>query len=58
MSWVLLLNRLDLDDILYGNDDLEDDLDPILLNPVALTIQKWLTFKRVGATFDLIGGFG
>jgi hypothetical protein len=40
------LNRLvDLDEILYGDDDIEDDLDSILLNPVASTISKWRTFK-------------
>jgi hypothetical protein len=26
---------VDLDEILYGGDDIEDDLDSILLNPVA-----------------------
>jgi len=41
-----LLNRsLDLDEILYEDDDIEDDLDSILLNPVASTIPKWRTFK-------------
>jgi hypothetical protein len=40
------LNRLvDLDEILYGGDDIEDNLDSILLNPVASTISKWRTFK-------------
>jgi hypothetical protein len=40
------LNRLvDLDEILYGGDDIEDDLDLMLLNPVASTISKWRTFK-------------
>jgi hypothetical protein len=43
---VQLLNRLvDLDEILYGDDDIEDDLDSMLLNPVASTISKWRTFK-------------
>jgi hypothetical protein len=38
---VLLLNGLvDLDEILYGDDEIEDDLDSILLNPVDLTIPK------------------
>jgi hypothetical protein len=33
---VLLLNWLvDLDEILYGDDDIEDDIDSILLNLVA-----------------------
>jgi hypothetical protein len=36
---------VDLDEILYGGDDIESDLDSILLNPVALTIPKWWTFK-------------
>jgi hypothetical protein len=36
---------VDLDEILYGGDDIEDDIDFILLNPVASTIPKWLTFK-------------
>jgi hypothetical protein len=36
---------MDLDEILYGGDDVEDDIDSILLNPVALTIPKWRTFK-------------
>jgi hypothetical protein len=35
---------VDLDEILHGSDDTEDDLDSILLNPVASTISKW-TFK-------------
>jgi hypothetical protein len=34
-----------LDEILYDGDDLEDDLDSILLNPVASTVSKWRTFK-------------
>jgi hypothetical protein len=36
---------VDLDKILYGGDAIEDNLDSILLNPVASTISKWLTFK-------------
>jgi hypothetical protein len=36
---------VDLDEILYGVDDIEDDLDSILLNPVASTISKWWMFK-------------
>jgi hypothetical protein len=40
------LNRLvDLDEILYGDDGIEGDLDYILLNPVASTIPKLPTFK-------------
>jgi hypothetical protein len=35
LRWVLLLNRLaDLDEIVYGGDEVEDDLDSILHNPV------------------------
>jgi hypothetical protein len=45
---VLPLNRLvDLDEILYGGDGIEDNLDPILINPVVSTIPKWWTFKRL-----------
>jgi hypothetical protein len=36
---------VDLDEILYGGDNPEDDLDSILFNPVASTISKWRTFK-------------
>jgi hypothetical protein len=36
---------VDLDEILYGGDDIEDDLDSILFNAVASNIQKWRTFK-------------
>jgi hypothetical protein len=35
---------VDLDEILYGGDGIEDNLDSILLNPVASTIRYW-TFK-------------
>jgi hypothetical protein len=34
-----------LDEILYGGDDIEDNLDSILFNAVASTIPKWQTFK-------------
>jgi hypothetical protein len=38
---VLLLNQLvDLNEILFGDDDIEGDIDSILLNPVASTIPK------------------
>jgi hypothetical protein len=58
LTWLLLLNRLvDLNEIFYGEDDTEGDLDSILLNPVASTIPKWRT-SEMGATFELIGGFG
>jgi hypothetical protein len=41
-----ILNLLvDLDEILYGDDDIEGDLGSMLLNLVASTIPKWLTFK-------------
>jgi hypothetical protein len=36
---------VDLDDIFYECDDIEDDLDFKLLNPVSSTIPKWRTFK-------------
>jgi hypothetical protein len=36
---------VDLNEILYGGDDIEDDLDSILFNAVASTIPKWRTFK-------------
>jgi hypothetical protein len=36
---------VDLDKMLYGGDDVEDDIDSILLNLVASTIPKWRTFK-------------
>jgi hypothetical protein len=44
--WEQLLYQLvDLDEILYGDDDIEGDLDSIILNPLASTISKWWTFK-------------
>jgi hypothetical protein len=36
---------VDLDEILFGDDNIEDDLDCILFNSVASTIPKWRTFK-------------
>jgi hypothetical protein len=36
---------VDLDEILYDGDGIEDDLDFILFNSVPLTISKWRTFK-------------
>jgi hypothetical protein len=36
---------VDLDEILYGGDTIEDDLDYILFNPAAATMSKWRTFK-------------
>jgi hypothetical protein len=41
-----MFNHLvDLDEVLYGCYDIEDDLDSILVNPVASTYSKWRTFK-------------
>jgi hypothetical protein len=36
-----------LGEILYGSDVIEDDLESILFNAVALTIPKWRIFKQV-----------
>jgi hypothetical protein len=36
---------VDLDEILYGGDGIEEDLDSILFNAVASTIPIWRTFK-------------
>jgi hypothetical protein len=36
---------VDLDEILYGDNDVEDDIDSLSLNPVASTIPKWRTLK-------------
>jgi hypothetical protein len=36
---------VDLDEILYGGDDVEDDLDVIFFNPVPSTVSKWRTFN-------------
>jgi hypothetical protein len=36
---------VDLDEILYGGDDIENDLDYILFNAVALIIPKWRMFE-------------
>jgi hypothetical protein len=42
LRWVLHLNRLvDLGEILCEDNDIEDDLDSILTNPVASTIPIW-----------------
>jgi hypothetical protein len=38
---------VDLGEILYGDDDIEVDLDSVLLNAVASTIPKWWMFKLV-----------
>jgi hypothetical protein len=45
-------------DVLYGTDAIEDDLDSIQFNPIALTILKWQTFKllrRVQLLNRLVG---
>jgi hypothetical protein len=36
---------VDLDEILYGGDDIEVDLESILFNAVASTVPKWRTFE-------------
>jgi hypothetical protein len=36
---------VDLDEILYEDDDIEDDIDSVLFNAVAWTIPKWRAFK-------------
>jgi hypothetical protein len=36
---------VDLDEILYAGDGLEDGIDSILLNFIYLTIPKWQMFK-------------
>jgi hypothetical protein len=36
---------VDLDEIMYGGDDVEDDIDSIRLNLVASTAPIWRTFK-------------
>jgi hypothetical protein len=52
---------VDLNKHLYGDDDVEDDIDSILLNLLASTIPKWLTFKllrwvqRLNGLTDLDG---
>jgi hypothetical protein len=38
---------VDLDEILYGGDDFEDDLNSILLNPLASAIPNCKTLKHV-----------
>jgi hypothetical protein len=48
---------VDLDEILYGGDDIEGDLGSILFSTVASTIPKWSTFMR-WCNFEPIRGFG
>jgi hypothetical protein len=46
LRWVLLLNRMvDFYKILYGGDDIEDDLDSILLNLIPPNIPEWRRFE-------------
>jgi hypothetical protein len=50
---------VDLDEILYGDEDIEYDLYSVLFNPVASTTSKWGTFTFLRrCTFEQIGGFG
>jgi hypothetical protein len=44
---------VDLDKMLYGSNDIEDDLDSILFNPVASTISKWRMFKLLRRVYLL-----
>jgi hypothetical protein len=54
LRWVQFFNRsMDLDEILYGGDDIEDDLNAILFNPVASTVLKWQTFKLLSCVLLL-----
>jgi hypothetical protein len=46
---------VDLDEILYGDDDIEDDFDSMLFNPVASIISKWRTFKLLRRVHRLVG---
>jgi hypothetical protein len=51
---------VDLDEILYGDDDIKDDLDSMLLNLVAsnhLKVADVYTSEE-GETFEPFGGFG
>jgi hypothetical protein len=41
---------VDLDEMLYVGDDIEDDLDSILLSPIVSTIKKWQTFTFLSCT--------
>jgi hypothetical protein len=36
---------VDLDEMLYGRDDIENYLDSIIFNPVASIIPNWRTFE-------------
>jgi hypothetical protein len=54
---------VDLDQILYGGDEIEGDLDSIFSKTAASAIPKWWTFKFVMwvkktlITFEQIGEF-
>jgi hypothetical protein len=41
----LFIKLVELYVIQYGGHSIEGDLDPIILNPIASTIPKWLIFK-------------
>jgi hypothetical protein len=51
LSWVQINPLItfnpfvDLDEIMYGGENIEDDLGSILVKAVASTIPKWRTFK-------------
>jgi hypothetical protein len=59
---------VDLQEVLYGRDDIEDDLDSIIFSAIASTIPKHQTFKLLRwvkllnrlVDFDeiLYGGYG
>jgi hypothetical protein len=54
LRWVQFFNRsMDLDEILYGGDDIEDDLNAIPSNPIASTVLKWQTFKLLSCVLLL-----
>jgi hypothetical protein len=55
---------VDFDEILYGGDAIQDDLNSTLLKALASTIPKWRTFKLLRwmqrnalIAFESIGGF-
>jgi hypothetical protein len=47
-----------VDEMLFGGDDIEDDLDPIVFSPLVSTISKWQTFKLLkwALLLDRLGG--
>jgi hypothetical protein len=61
----ILGRSVDLDEILYGGDAIECNLDGIFSNPVPINIPKWQTFKLLRRVqrnplikFKLIGRYG